>query len=124
MKDYPVADIAPGTYFSKPVYLDQGFVIAAPEMAISATIKTALAEWGFKTLRSDGEPVEEYFLEDIPSPEDPVIVFKDTADIERMRNAETMCLQFHYYVSSVFAQIMENTAPELNEMREKVRELC
>jgi HD-GYP domain-containing protein (c-di-GMP phosphodiesterase class II) len=124
MKDYPVADIVPDTYFSKPVYLDQGFVIAAPEMAVSAAIKTALTEWGFKTLRSDGEPVKEYSLDEMPGLEAPVLVFKDTADIEQMRRAETMYLQFQYYVSSVFARIIDNTAPALNEMREKVRELC
>jgi HD-GYP domain-containing protein (c-di-GMP phosphodiesterase class II) len=125
MKDYPVADIAPDTYFSRPVWLDQGFVIAAPEMAISATTKAALTEWGFKTLRSDGEPVKEYSLEAInPGQEDPIIVFKDTSDIEQLRRAETMYLQFHYYVSSVFAWIIANAAPELNDMREKVRELC
>jgi HD-GYP domain-containing protein (c-di-GMP phosphodiesterase class II) len=124
MKDYPIADIAPETYFSKPVYLDQRFVIAAPEMAVSAAIKTALEEWGFNALHSDGEPVEEYSLEEMPDPESPVIVFKDTADIEQMRRAETVYLQFQYYVSSVFAQILTNTPPDLNEMTEKVRSLC
>jgi HD-GYP domain-containing protein (c-di-GMP phosphodiesterase class II) len=124
MKDYPVADIIPDTYFSRPVFLDQGFVIAAPEMPVSVALKAALEEWGFTTLRSDGEPAEQYSLEEIPDREDPVIVFKDTADIERVRRAETMCLQFQYYVSSVFARIMDNAAPDLNEMWEKVRELC
>jgi HD-GYP domain-containing protein (c-di-GMP phosphodiesterase class II) len=124
MKDYPIADIAPETYFSHPVYLDRRFVIAAPEMAISAAVKTALGEWGFDTLRSDGEPVEEYSLEERPDPESPVIVFKDTADIEQMRRSEAVCLQFQYYVSSVFAQILANAAPDLKEMTEKVRALC
>jgi HD-GYP domain-containing protein (c-di-GMP phosphodiesterase class II) len=124
MKDYPVADIAPETYFSKPVYLDQRFVITAPEMAVSSTIKTALEEWGFKTLRSDGEPVEEYSLEEMPNQESPVTVFKDTADIEQMRRAETIYLQFQYYVSSVFVQLLANVAPDIREMTEKIRELC
>jgi HD-GYP domain-containing protein (c-di-GMP phosphodiesterase class II) len=122
MKDYPVADIAAEAYFSKPVYLDQHFVIAAPEMAIGPAMKAALKEWGFTTLRSDGEPVEEYSLEE--SQESPVVVFKDTADIEQMRRAEAMYLQFQYYVSSIFAAILNNVAPDLSEMSEKVKELC
>jgi HD-GYP domain-containing protein (c-di-GMP phosphodiesterase class II) len=124
MKDYPVADIQPDTYFSKPVYLDRGFVITAPEIAISVGIKTALEEWGFSVLHSDGEPVEEYSLEKMPDPESPVIVFKDMADLEQMRRAETMYLKFQSYVSSVFTKILANIAPELKEMTEKVKELC
>jgi HD-GYP domain-containing protein (c-di-GMP phosphodiesterase class II) len=124
MKDYPVADITPETYFSKPVYLDQRFAIVAPEMPFSAAIKTALKEWGFATLHSDGEPVKEYALGERPDTESPVVVFKDTADLEQMRRAETMYLQIQYYVSYVFAQILANAAPDLNEMTEKVRELC
>ncbi|MDR0584606.1 MAG: HD domain-containing protein, partial [Treponema sp.] len=123
MKEYPVADIAPQTYFSRPVYLDQHFVIAAPEMPITAAIRGALEEWGFAVLLSEGEPVEEY-PEEKPGPESPVIVFKDMADIEQMRRAEAIYLQFQYYVSTVFAQILANTAPDLKEMTERVREIC
>jgi HD-GYP domain-containing protein (c-di-GMP phosphodiesterase class II) len=124
MKDYPIDGIAPETYFSKPVYLDPGFVIAAPEMAISSAIKAALGEWGFKTLQSDGEAGVEYFLDEKPDSESPVIVFKDAADIERLQRAETMYLRFQYYVSFVFAKILSNTAPAFSEMAEKVKELC
>jgi HD-GYP domain-containing protein (c-di-GMP phosphodiesterase class II) len=124
MKDYPVADIAEETYFSKPVFLDQRFVMTAPEMAVSSAMKAALQEWGFAALRSDGEPVEEYSLEESPDPESPAVVFKDIADLERMRRAETMYLQFQYYVSSIFAHILDNAAPDLSEMSEKIKELC
>jgi HD-GYP domain-containing protein (c-di-GMP phosphodiesterase class II) len=124
MKDYPVAGIAAESYFSKPVYLDPGFVIAAPEMPISPAIKAALEAWGFKALQSDGDPGAEYFFEETPGPESPVIVFKDAADIERMQRAENMYLQFQYYVSFVFAEILANTAPAYKEMAEKVKELC
>jgi HD-GYP domain-containing protein (c-di-GMP phosphodiesterase class II) len=60
----------------------------------------------------------------MPGQETPVVVFKDTADIEQVRRAETLYLQFQSYVSSVFARILVNAAPDLNEMTEKVRELC
>jgi HD-GYP domain-containing protein (c-di-GMP phosphodiesterase class II) len=121
MKDYPLADIAPEMYFSRPVYLDRRFIIAAPEMLISTAIKGALEDWGFKTLQSDGEPRSEYSLEETAAP---VIVFKDTDDIEKMQRAETMYLQFQYYVSSVFAGILANAAPVVSEMTERVKDLC
>jgi HD-GYP domain-containing protein (c-di-GMP phosphodiesterase class II) len=126
MKDYPVAGIAPETYFSQPVYLDQSFVISAPEMPLSAAMKAALEDWGFATLHSEGEPVDEYSPEEaeLPGPVAPVVVFKDTTDIEQMQRAEAIYLQFQYYVSSVFAGILANTAPLLGEMTEKIRELC
>jgi HD-GYP domain-containing protein (c-di-GMP phosphodiesterase class II) len=124
MKDYPVAGIPAGAYFSRPVWLDRHFVITAPEMAVSQAMKAALEEWGFTTLHSDGEPVEEYSLEEMPGLESSALVFTDTTDIEQMRRAESVYLQFQFFVSSVFARILANTAPDLNEMTEKVREIC
>jgi HD-GYP domain-containing protein (c-di-GMP phosphodiesterase class II) len=124
MKDYPLAGIAVETYFSRPLCLDWHFVITAPEMAISPAMKAALEEWGFTTLYSDGEPVEEYTLEEQPGLESPELVFTDTTDIEQMRRSEAVYLQFQHYVSSIFALLLANSAPDLNEMTEKVKELC
>ncbi|MDR3122323.1 MAG: HD-GYP domain-containing protein [Treponema sp.] len=125
MKDYPVADLEDETYFSKPVYLDQGFVLTAPEIPVSLAMKAALKAWGFTTLRSDGEPVDEYSRKAaLPDPESPAVVFKDTADIEEMVRAKTMYLQFQRYVSAVFTEIQINVAPSLQEMSEKVKDVC
>jgi HD-GYP domain-containing protein (c-di-GMP phosphodiesterase class II) len=126
MKDYPLAAIAPETYFSRPLYLDQRFIIAAPEMPVSAAIKRALEDWGFDTLRSDGEPVDEYSLEETQTPDQtaPGTVFKDTADIEQMQRAEKMYLQFQYYVSEVFAGILANFAPVFTAMTDNVKAVC
>jgi HD-GYP domain-containing protein (c-di-GMP phosphodiesterase class II) len=63
MKDYPVNTIPPGSYFSRPVYLDEEFVLAAPEMPFSSDLIKLLESWGFKSVSSDGEPRESYTVE-------------------------------------------------------------
>jgi HD-GYP domain-containing protein (c-di-GMP phosphodiesterase class II) len=63
MKNHPVNAIPPGSYFSQPVYLDEDFVLAAPEMRFSPELIRALEKWGFKTVLSDGEPRKYYTVE-------------------------------------------------------------
>jgi HD-GYP domain-containing protein (c-di-GMP phosphodiesterase class II) len=63
MKDYPLGSIPPGSYFSQPVFLDEEFVLAAPEMPFSADLIKLLENWGFKSVSSDGEPRETYAAE-------------------------------------------------------------
>ena len=69
MTNYTVKDLVPEQFFSKPVYLDQHFVITAPGMAVTAGMKGALQEWGFETVISEGKPREEYSPKGIPAAE-------------------------------------------------------
>jgi HD-GYP domain-containing protein (c-di-GMP phosphodiesterase class II) len=63
MKNYPLDSISPGSYFSQPVYLDEEFVLAAPEMRFSSELIKAIEKWGYKTVVSDGEPRKYYTVE-------------------------------------------------------------
>jgi hypothetical protein len=61
MKKYDVKDIPEGSFFSQPMYVDDQFVIAAPEMPFSNELQTALEEWKFTCVYSDGEPMHGSF---------------------------------------------------------------
>ncbi|MDR1636394.1 MAG: HD-GYP domain-containing protein [Treponema sp.] len=63
MKNYLVETIPPGSYFSRPVYLDEEFVLAAPEMRFSWDLMKAVEKWEFKTVTSGGEPRKNYTVE-------------------------------------------------------------
>ncbi|WP_010258232.1 HD-GYP domain-containing protein [Treponema primitia] len=123
--EYEVKDLAPESFFSQTVYLpDQRFVIAAPEMAITAAMKSTLQEWGFQTVLSEGEPREDYSPEEIPAGGSAPIAPKESVDAEHLKKAEALYMNFQHYVESLFAQMSLNNPPQLNEMAEKIKYLC
>jgi HD-GYP domain-containing protein (c-di-GMP phosphodiesterase class II) len=124
MKEYAVKTLSPESFFSQPVYLDQRFVIAAPEMAISTAIKSALQEWGFEIILSEGEPREDYSPEEIPAGGSAVTAPKESVDAEQLKNAEELYANFQTYVESLFAQMSMNIPPQFNEIAGKIKDLC
>jgi HD-GYP domain-containing protein (c-di-GMP phosphodiesterase class II) len=124
MKEYTVKTIAPKSFFTAPVYLDQRFIITAPETALSKTTIQALLDWGFGTVLSDGEPREEYDPEEIPDTGDTAVSPAVNGDTEEIRKAEAFYMQFQSYVESLFAQMSLNSPPQFNEISEKIKELC
>ena len=60
MKEFEVKAIGLNSFFSETVYLDNAFVIAAPEMPFSKDIANTLEKWNFKSVFSGGEPRKEY----------------------------------------------------------------
>jgi HD-GYP domain-containing protein (c-di-GMP phosphodiesterase class II) len=124
VKEYTIKSLSPESFFSQPVYLDQRFVIAAPEMAISTAIKSALQEWGFGTIQSEGEPREDYSPEEIPAGGSAATAPKESVDAEQLKNAEDLYTNFQNYVESLFAQMSMNIPPQFNEIAGKIKDLC
>lgn len=54
MNDHLISTLQAGKYFSMPVYLDQDFVLTAPEVALSQELIERLQRWGFEYVYSDG----------------------------------------------------------------------
>ena len=63
MKPYTVKDIQAGSFFSKPIYLDEQFVLATPEIPFSNELTELLMEWDFREVYSEGEPKDESFAQ-------------------------------------------------------------
>ncbi|AEF86740.1 HD domain protein [Treponema primitia ZAS-2] len=132
MKDYTVKALTPDSFFSKPVFLDQEFIIAAPEMALGDSVIRALLEWGFQTIQSEGEPRDEYAAEEVQdSPGDQEVntsplslKMKISGDSEQIRRAEIFYNAFRSYVESLFAQMSINIPPKFNEIAERIKALC
>jgi HD-GYP domain-containing protein (c-di-GMP phosphodiesterase class II) len=132
MKEYTVKALAPDSFFSKPVYLDKEFIIAAPEMALGDSMIRALLEWGFYTIQSEGEPRDEYSAEETPGDAgDPEVntsplslKMKISGESEQSKRAEIFYNAFRSYVESLFAQMSINIPPQFNEIAERIKALC
>jgi HD-GYP domain-containing protein (c-di-GMP phosphodiesterase class II) len=126
MKNYLVEDIPGESFFSKPAYLDNQFVLAAPEMAFSGSIARALKEWEFREILSDGEPRETYFSEDGTTlQEDGEGVDKSgLSDSDQIKRAEAFYASFVKYVETLFTHVAIKDELQFKDVAEKVKGIC
>ncbi|MDR2478822.1 MAG: HD-GYP domain-containing protein, partial [Treponema sp.] len=125
MKPYATGTIPPESYFTKTVYLDEGFIVTAPEMPFSGDMAQALADWGFKEVYSDGEPCREYVLEEgVHGSEAEMFAHSTITDIEKIQEAERFYASFLGYVETLFTQITVKDHLDFNEVAERVKTAC
>ncbi len=58
MSTVATAALQPETFFDAPVYLDEGFILVAPDIRITAELVARLAKWRYTTVRTDGAQVD------------------------------------------------------------------
>jgi HD-GYP domain-containing protein (c-di-GMP phosphodiesterase class II) len=58
MQKQLVQSIETGKYFSRPVFLDEKYILLSPETPLTEELKKRLLDWGFAYLLSDGETVD------------------------------------------------------------------
>ncbi|GHT86666.1 phosphohydrolase [Spirochaetia bacterium] len=124
MTDYTVEDLASEQHFSKPVYLDRGFVIAAPGMAVTAGMIAALREWKFESLRSEGKAELEASSEEAPAAETESTDSSESWESEQLKKAEALYQNFQGFVGTLFTQMETYIPPNYNMIAEKIRDLC
>ena len=121
-KSYKLEEIPADSYFSRTAYLDDQFVLAAPEMPFTAELISSLKTWGFSEVNSTGEVRDKYspdITEEEESKEE--IFFGET---ENTKRAEKFYATFQKYVEDLFLQITIKKELSFASVSEKVREAC
>jgi HD-GYP domain-containing protein (c-di-GMP phosphodiesterase class II) len=54
MNTIALKDLKPQTFFSKPLFLDEGYVLLAPETPVDEALLRRLTVWEFREVRTDG----------------------------------------------------------------------
>jgi HD-GYP domain-containing protein (c-di-GMP phosphodiesterase class II) len=124
MKTYTSGSIAPGSFFSEPVYVEDQFILAAPEMPFTPEMMKTLEEWDFHEVYSTGEPMEDYAANTDDAENG---VFADGSrlpDSEKITEAEKFYSSFLKYVESVFTQVVIKNELDFNPVAEKIRAAC
>ncbi|MDR0690347.1 MAG: HD-GYP domain-containing protein [Spirochaetaceae bacterium] len=126
MKKFPVNGIPPHTYFSQPVYLDNRFVLIAPETPFTMDTRNVLLKWRFKEILSDGEYRTDYHPEDeaaFVSEEEPAETGALT-DREKIKQAEVFYNTFVEYAENLFTDVVIKGELNYKEVVEKIKEVC
>jgi HD-GYP domain-containing protein (c-di-GMP phosphodiesterase class II) len=120
MKEFKCVSIKKGGYFSKPAYLDNGFVLLSQEMPYTSELDALLREWRFSGILSDGR------LEDTYSGK---VFEKKSArpphnDAHKIAKAEEYIVELENMTSRLFEQAVDNRQMRYETIAAAIRELC
>jgi HD-GYP domain-containing protein (c-di-GMP phosphodiesterase class II) len=128
MNTYTLKDIPPDSYFSSNVYLDDGFILVAPEMPFSPELSKSLADWEFREIFSEGEPCEAFAAETLSDGDDMETV--DSAsmaamnDGDKIKRAEAFYNSFYRYAENLFTRLTIKDELDLKAISAKVKDVC
>ena len=58
MRSISTADLASSSYYDAPVFLDEGFILASPDIQVSEALVNRLQKWGYEQVYCDGTSVD------------------------------------------------------------------
>ena len=121
MKEFEISEIEPNSFFSKEVYLDDGFVLTAPEMRFDKELIHILNRWKYTTVLSDGKPNKEYTRE--VSIDDSLTNIAMQTDSEKLEKAENFYNEFVHYVEKLFIKAVVSGEFDHNVISGKIMEI-
>jgi len=127
MNSFPVEGIPPSSFFTKTVYLDQNFIITAPEMPFSPELAKTMTDWDFSEVLSDGEPNENYSPSESEVTVTSVSTITDNStvkDLDKVQQAERFYVSFQRYVETLFNEAMKKDKLNFNSVAENVKNAC
>jgi len=127
MKEFLVKEIKPNSFFSKTVYLDKSFVIAAPEMPFTKDMAEVLNKWSFDKVVSDGEPSMDYksdkardvFTEDSGS----IKELSEFTDADKLTEAEEIYNNFLFFVENLFVKMAVSNELDSKNLMDKLKDI-
>jgi len=125
MSEYTIKEIPPNSFFSKTVYLDEGFIIAAPEMPFNKQMATVLQKWSYTKVLSDGKPSKEYQRDTTgeETTDSSIKELSQQADVDKLQKAEEFYMNFLHFVDNLF--IRANVSDELDykNVTDKIKDM-
>jgi HD-GYP domain-containing protein (c-di-GMP phosphodiesterase class II) len=129
MNSISLKDLKPKVFFSKPLFLDDGYVLLAPETAVDEGLIKRLTQWEFRETRTAGVPLVE------PQAEDPASSLGEDAaaqatlpdgagDKERVERILTFYIDFAAYMESLYTRFVTKTELDYKELSERMKGLC
>jgi HD-GYP domain-containing protein (c-di-GMP phosphodiesterase class II) len=126
LRAYPVKDIVPGIFFSKAVYLDNQFLLTAPEMPFSQEMIDTLLDWEFIKVYSAGEPQEHYAAGEaaVSLETEGISAAALISDGDKIQRAEEFYAAFQKYVENLFTQVAIKNALDFKSVAERIKTAC
>ena len=125
MKKYGIGSIIPEHFFSESVYLDERFILTAPEMPLTGGMIRALKEWEYTEVYSAGDPMDDYVAKGAESSEPGELSASSTlSDGDKIIRAEEFYAEFIRYVDNLFVYAAVKNELSFNAVAEKIKTAC
>ncbi len=128
MNSIPLKDLKPKQFFSKPLFMDEGFVLLAPETPVDENLVKRLTQWEFREMRTEGVPLKEAAAEatlEGQGDEAAAAMFPDGAgDKERVERILAFYSDFATYMESLYTRFVTKTELDYKELSERMKGLC
>lgn len=128
MQKQLVQSIETGKYFSRPVFLDEKYILLSPETPLTEELKKRLLDWGFAYLLSDGETV------DSPpaatgttgaSDDAPLIAYEEgRKDGEHLKEAQAIFDDLLSFTERVFTNFVTKNELPQRDISDRMRRLA
>ena len=129
MNTIALKDLKPKLFFSKPLFLDDGFVLLAPETPVDEGLIKRLTQWEFRETKTEGVPLEE-----AASDEAPAAKGEDSAaqgalpdggsDKEHIERILAFYVDFTTFMESLYTRFVTKTELDYKELSDRMKGLC
>ncbi len=116
--------IPTGKYFSRPVFLDESFILLSPETPMTDELKVRLEKWGFTTVQSAGELLDAPAVGTIDNEAPLVALDKDLRDAETLKEARSFYEDTADFLEAVFSEFTANNTLQPRAVSERVKQLA
>lgn len=130
MNEIPVKELQENTYFSKPVLLDENYILLSTETPVTRNLINHLIEWGFRAVLTEGAPLQVIPIADeaetgeSAAENDKPVIAVNAGDNERMASIQRFYEQFATFVESVYTRYVTKNELSLPEISNRIKDLC
>lgn len=123
MKQYAVQDLSPNTYLDAPAFLDDGYILLAPDTPISEALLRRLADWEFSQVLSEGRPTSTSASDQSAGPAATATLNKNLKEQETANQVIAAYRQRVVAVAGLFERYKAKNELSINEITELVKGL-
>jgi HD-GYP domain-containing protein (c-di-GMP phosphodiesterase class II) len=129
MNSIALKDLKAKLFFSKPLFLDEGFVLLAPETSVDEGLIKRLTQWEFREMKTAGVPLEEPAAEAEAAAQGEdaaaqAMLPDGAGDKERVERILTFYIDFAAYMESLYTRFVTKTELDYKELSERMKGLC
>ncbi|MDR0323691.1 MAG: HD-GYP domain-containing protein [Treponema sp.] len=120
-----VKEIQPNSFFTKAVYLDNAFLITAPEMPFTEELAKTLEKWSFNSVLCDGEAHTQYTTNDsdLVQSQSSSSGLSQQLDADKLEKAEDFYVNFLMFVENIFIRATVSDELDSKAVMERIKDL-
>jgi HD-GYP domain-containing protein (c-di-GMP phosphodiesterase class II) len=128
MNSIALKDLKPKLFFSKPLFLDDGFVLLAPETPVDEGLIKRLTQWEFRETRTAGIILDEAAKDDSGAAgvetQESSVVPDGSGDKERIESILAFYSDFTVYMEGLYTRYVTKTELDYKALIERMKGLC